>query len=106
MLNRCSHPGCQRIRRIVKKAASVKFLVLKTQQWFESLPPSQIQVATPNSFKAMSCAFHFERLRRTLWGVARVSSSNASFIKTLASIDEFESQTDPVHDGSPGVKGR
>jgi hypothetical protein len=28
----------------------------------ESLPPSQIHVATPSSFTVMSCAFHFERI--------------------------------------------
>ena len=34
-------------------------------------------------------------------GIPPPSSSNASLIKMLASIGEFESQTDPVHEGDP-----
>jgi hypothetical protein len=71
----------------------------------ESLPPSQIHLATPSSFAATSCQFHFERALRTREGIPWVALSNASPIKTLASMGEFESQTDLVHDGGPRSEG-
>ena len=69
------------------------------------LPPSQFNLATPNSFAAMSCESTSSPLQ-TRQGGPRVSSSNTSSIKTLASMGEFESRTDPCsRRRSRGVKG-
>jgi hypothetical protein len=53
----------------------------------ESLPPSQVHVATPSAFTAMSCQFHFEagpcRLKLTGSGIR----SNSYVLKALTRIN-------------------